>query len=217
MTMRSVMDTLKLDQLSFTSELVGTYLISELSSKYGNSIGLYRDDGLAAFNPTNKKIESMKQDIHNIFKKHKLKITIEANKKKINFLDVTLDLNKGTYQPYTKQNNNTQYVHRQSKHPPAILKNIPEAINKRLSNIATVRITDKEETYAGVTATTFKTRYNNHTLSFRSKTYKNNTELSKLIWKLKGNNTEHSITREILQLSKPYINATKRCKGHSRL
>ena len=119
-----------------TCEMLGTYLLSEISSKYGNSIGLNRDDGLAAFNATPKKIESIKQDTHNIFKKHKLKIAIEANKKKINFLDVTVDLNKGTYQPYTKQNNNTQYVHRQSNHPPAILKNIPEAINKRLSNIS---------------------------------------------------------------------------------
>ena len=33
-----------------------------------------------------------------------------------------------------------------------------------------------------VTATAFKTRYNNHTLS---KTYKNDTELSKHIWKFK--------------------------------
>ncbi len=32
-----------------TCELVGSYLLSQLAAEYGNDIGLYRDDGLAAF------------------------------------------------------------------------------------------------------------------------------------------------------------------------
>ena len=54
----------------------------------------------------------------------------------VDYLNVTLDLRNGTYQPYTKPNNKTMYVHQQSNHPPTILKNIPTAINKRLSSIA---------------------------------------------------------------------------------
>jgi hypothetical protein len=49
---------------------------------------------------------------------------IEANKTTINFLDVTLP------------NNVPRYVHNKSNHPPTILKNIPESINKRLSEIS---------------------------------------------------------------------------------
>ena len=32
-----------------TGELVGSYLLSQLSAECGNDIGLYSDDGLAAF------------------------------------------------------------------------------------------------------------------------------------------------------------------------
>ncbi|KAJ8041040.1 hypothetical protein HOLleu_15528 [Holothuria leucospilota] len=38
--------------------------------------------------------------------------------------------------PYSKPNNTTLYIHRKSNHPPAILKHIPEAINKRLSSLS---------------------------------------------------------------------------------
>ena len=71
-----------------------------------------------------------------IFKSDGLKITIEANKKTINFLDVTFDLTSNSYKPFMKQNNKLLYVNRQSNHPPALLKNIPENINKRLTSIS---------------------------------------------------------------------------------
>ena len=35
-----------------------------------------------------------------------------------------------------KPNNKLLYVHRLSNHPPALLKNIPQNINKRLTNIS---------------------------------------------------------------------------------
>ena len=65
-----------------------------------------------------------------------LKITIEANKKVVNFLDVTLDLNTGKFRPYAKSLSTPLYVHSQSNHPPKILENIPEAINRRLCSIS---------------------------------------------------------------------------------
>ena len=73
-----------------TCELVGCYLLSLLTDKYGQSIGLYRDDGLAAFNKTPKEIEKIKKELCKIFRENDLKITIEANKTIVNFLDVTL-------------------------------------------------------------------------------------------------------------------------------
>ena len=52
---------------------------------------------------------------------------------------VTLDLQAGKHFPYTKEGNLPLYVHNKSNHPPSILKNIPDAINKRLSEISSDR------------------------------------------------------------------------------
>ena len=71
-----------------------------------------------------------------IFKANKLSITIEVNLKVVNFLDITLDLNSGVYKPYMKPNDNPIYIHTKSNHPPAIIRNIPESVNRRLSSIS---------------------------------------------------------------------------------
>ena len=68
-----------------------------------------------------------------IFKRNSLQITIEANKKFVDFLDITLDLRKEIYKPYKKPNSNLTYIHKQSNHPPSIIKNLPKSITKRLS------------------------------------------------------------------------------------
>ena len=88
---------------------------------------------------TPRQIEEIKKKICKVFSIYGLKITIEANKKTIDFLDVTLDLNKGSYEPYTKPNNTPFYVHRESNHPPSIIQNIPVAINRRLNDISSNR------------------------------------------------------------------------------
>ena len=76
---------------------------------------------------------SNKKEMCKIFKKHNLQITIEANQKVVDFLDITLDLRTGAYKPYKKPNNNIAYIHKQSNHPPSTIKNLPKGINKRLS------------------------------------------------------------------------------------
>ena len=108
-----------------TCELVGVYLLSQLNQIPGIEIGLYRDDGLAVLNQTPREIERAKKEICQIFARNNLKITIEANKKVVNFLDVTLDLNTGKFRPYAKPLSTPLYVHSQSNHPPKILENIP--------------------------------------------------------------------------------------------
>ncbi len=47
-----------------------------------------------------------------------------------------MDIRNATYKPYAKPNNIPLYVHSKSNHPPNILKNIPESINRRLSSIS---------------------------------------------------------------------------------
>ena len=117
-------------------ELVGAFLLHKIKAKYGNNFGLYRDDGLGVTNATPRQVEMIKKDLCSIFSEYGLKITIEANKKIVNFLDVTLNLSNGTYMPYTKPNNIPLYVHKKSNHPPQIIENIPKSINKRLSEIS---------------------------------------------------------------------------------
>ena len=118
-----------------TCDLVGSFLLSQLQDLNIN-VGLYRDDGLATTNTTPRDTENIKKEICRIFNRNGLRITIEANKKIISFLDVTFNLNNSTYQPYTKPNTTLQYVHRESNHPPITTKNIPAGINKRLSSLS---------------------------------------------------------------------------------
>ena len=116
-------------------ELVGLFLLSLLQHLKIN-LGVYRDDALGAGLLTARQMEQTKKEICRIFREQNLSITIEANKKIVNFLDVTLDLNSGIYKPYMKPNNTPLYINKDSNHPPSIIKNIPAAVNKRLCNIS---------------------------------------------------------------------------------
>ena len=100
--------------------MVGLYILDDLAKKYRKEdIGLYRDDGLAVFNDTSgSQAERNKKDITRIFKKHGLKISIKANLKVVNFLDVTFNLTDGTYYPcYRKPNDEPLYININSNHP----------------------------------------------------------------------------------------------------
>ena len=119
-----------------TCELVGSYILSLIREKYGDNVEVYRDDGLGAFNATPQEVEKTKKSLCKIFRDNGLRITVEANLRKDNFLDVTLDLLKSILAPYTKTNNTTVYVHAQSIHPPSIIKKTSPAINKRLSELS---------------------------------------------------------------------------------
>lgn len=338
-----------------TCELVGSYILCQLPEFIRNQIGLYRDDGLGIFNERPRQIESIKKSICKAFTDNGLKITIEANKKIVNFLDVTLDLQEGTHAPFTKPNNTPLYIHLNSNHPPSITKNIPVAINKRLNEIssnkhlfdnaapayqnalrnsgykhqlafeqtdisekpksknrkrnitwfnppfsqnvstnigkrflnivkesfknehplrkifnrntlkvsyscmpnlerkindhnksilgktlqspakkcncrtktncpmngeclinnviyqATVVTDNKAETYIGLTGDQFKTRFRNHTASFKDRGKKHATELSKYIWSLKDANTEYTLNWKIMARANSYSNRAKKC------
>ena len=65
-----------------------------------------------------------------------LKITIEANKSVVDLLDVTIDLDHDSYEPYSKPNNTILYVHAQSNYPNNILKNTPIGVQSRISELS---------------------------------------------------------------------------------
>ena len=100
-------------------ELVGSFILHQLGSKYNRKdIGLYRDDGLAVFkNISGPEAERIKKDFQKVFKRNGLNITVACNRKIVDYLDVSFNLNDGTYRPYRKPNDNTTYVHKESNHP----------------------------------------------------------------------------------------------------
>ena len=99
-------------------ELVGLFLLSQLSELH-LVVGLYRDDGLAVCALKPRQVELIKKKLCRIFEENGFQITIEANVKSVNFLDINLNLETGIFKPYTKPNETPLYVHKQSDHPPA--------------------------------------------------------------------------------------------------
>ena len=85
-------------------ELVGTFLLDKISEKYEkNSIGLYRDDGLSVFkNKSGTQLERIKKNLQKSFKDFGLKIVAESNLKIVNYLDVTMNHNNGSFKLYHK-------------------------------------------------------------------------------------------------------------------
>ena len=78
----------------------------------------------------------IKKSIQSIFRKNKLKITIQCNLKFLNYLDVTFNLTDSSYRPVNKTNNEINYIHKQSNHPPPIIKQLPLSVERCLSKLS---------------------------------------------------------------------------------
>ena len=74
-----------------------------------------------------------------------MKITIDIDQERINFLDITMELGTGLFKPYRKPGDRPLYVSAHSNHPPHTLKNIPTGVERRLSdNSANRELFDQE-------------------------------------------------------------------------
>ena len=71
--------------------------------------------------------------------------------------------------------------------------------------------TMREDIYNRITENEFKTRFNQHTSSFRLSHKSSATSLSEYIWKLKENNTDHTVMWKILEKAQPYMPTTGKC------
>ena len=71
--------------------------------------------------------------------------------------------------------------------------------------------TNSRKYYLGTSEDEFKTRYNNHTMSFRNKGYEKETELSKYVWKFKEKGEDFAIKQSFAAKASPYICGSKRC------
>ena len=78
-------------------------------------MGLYGDSGLIIIrNPNGPKLDSYRKRISNTLKLLGFKITINTNLKIVNFLDVTLNIRKGTFEVYKKEDDTPSYIHTSS-------------------------------------------------------------------------------------------------------
>ena len=77
-------------------------------------IGLYRDDGLAIIPAANgSKMDKLRKQISDMFKKEALKITATTKLVEVDFLDVTMNTVSGKYFPYRKPNDYPLYINAQ--------------------------------------------------------------------------------------------------------
>ena len=76
---------------------------------------------------------------------------------------------------------------------------------------ATVETHRGNAVYVGLASGQFKTRYNNHTKSFRHQKHEKDTELSKFIWEQKRSNTEFKINWSIAKKSNTKIRYSGTC------
>ena len=114
------------------------YALSQLNKKLNTySVGIYRDDGLAVLRTASgSRADRARNDLIKVFIDLGLRITVQTNLKSVDYLDVTLNLDIGTFQPYRKPNDTPLYVHRDSNYPPPLLKQIPAAVEKRISALS---------------------------------------------------------------------------------
>ena len=115
-------------------ELVGIFLLDKIKEKYDKSnIGLYRHDGLSLYkNKSGTQLEKIKTNLQKIFKPFGLEIVAESNLRIVNYLDMTLNLNDGSFKPYLKRDDINEYINKESNHPPNLIKHLPESIEKQL-------------------------------------------------------------------------------------
>ena len=74
----------------------------------------------------------------------------------------------------------------------------------------TVSSEKEQVAYIGLTSTTSRERYNNHSKSFNHEKYENETELSKYVWKLKKN-SKFSITWKIISHATTKTRPSNQC------
>ena len=79
------------------------------------------------------------QMIIRAFKFLAVRIEIASNLKIVDFLDVTFNLNNGTFKPFSKNNSTPTYINTDSNHPRSLLKQIPNVMNQRINRLSSCK------------------------------------------------------------------------------
>ena len=92
-------------------------------------------------NKTNgQRLDRIVKQLHSLFRKEVLKITVDLCQHSVDLLDVVLDLTDKSYGPYRKPNDTPFYLNAKSNHHPIILKNLPSMIELRLSSVSSNKV-----------------------------------------------------------------------------
>ena len=87
--------------------------------------------GLAILKNTSRPAAGkLKKKFQKLFREKDLDIIVQCNLKINNYLDITFNLDNGSYRPYRKPNEETNYIHVSSDHPSSIIKEIPRSSEK---------------------------------------------------------------------------------------
>ena len=167
------------------AELVGLFLLNGLENLIPQQyIGLYRDDGLAVTNLSGPGAESLKKKVTQHFKSLGFQITTNICIKVVNFLDTTLNLNNGTHKPFRKETNPPCYINTKSCHPANVIKQLPNMIENRISELSsnqTIFESEKAKYEKALKASGYK-----HTLTYKQQQQNRNTlpknRKRKVIW-----------------------------------
>ena len=79
-------------------------------------------------------LEIIKMGLQKTFKDFGLEIVPESNLRIVSYLDLTLNLNNGSFKPSHKADNIIGYINKESNHPLSLIKHLSASIEKRLSN-----------------------------------------------------------------------------------
>ena len=78
-------------------------------------------------------MDKKRKTIFKIFKDIDFNIDIQTNIKEVDILDVTLNLQNGTYRPCKNPNDKLLYIHSSPNHQTLIIKQLSNCISERLS------------------------------------------------------------------------------------
>ena len=129
-------------------ELIGLYIQSLLEiTLEKDQMGLYLDYGLIIHrNINSQQTDKIRKKILSIFKSIDFKVKITTNLTEVYFLDVTFNLERNTYRPHKKLNDNLTYFNASSNDPPQIIKHFTQTISERLcKNFESVEIFEQSK------------------------------------------------------------------------
>ena len=111
-------------------ELVGAYLQHRIEEKHGYQLWLVQRRR-PWYNPGNQ--SKLRKISATALASMTLKSRLKPTKKVVNFLDVRLFTSPMLNTGHNKRDNIRLYVNKKSNHPPRVIDNIPQSIDKRLS------------------------------------------------------------------------------------
>ena len=123
------------------ADLVGIYILDTLGRIVNSEqVGLYRYDGIIYIPDSNDpKTSCIQKKIIRAFKLLGLTIQIASKLKIVYFLDVTLNLNNGTFKPFSKNDSAPRYINISSNHPRSVLRQISNAVNQRINKLCSCK------------------------------------------------------------------------------